>query len=156
MKALKLLKCILLGAVACALVPGLVLFWIYGTETHHKNRDSIWWTERGRNLIPPTAADIVLQQDFLDHYAAYTVAENDLQAFLLERFASVYKPQHQIDPARDARPVDASKVGDRIGRLGWEVAEGTLYYGYCASNGGLHEYYHDPATGRTYQESAYW
>lgn len=157
---MKIPKKLLLGILACALIPWFVLFfvlfWIYGTDTHHKNRESIWWTIRGRNLIPPTAADIVLQQDFLDHYATYTVAEKDLQAFLLERFESVYKPQHQINPAKDRIPVDNKLIGQQIGPIGWEVADGTNYYGYYASNGGLHSYYHDPATGRTYQRSAYW
>ncbi len=50
-------------AVILALVTvlALILFWIYGTETHHASRNSIWWTERGRGLIPPAAADITLR-----------------------------------------------------------------------------------------------
>ena len=43
-----------------------------------------------------------------------------------------------------------------IGRLGWVVTKQTVVYDYAASNGGVHTYYHDPTTGRTYQSSAYW
>ncbi len=73
--------------LALWVVFALILFRIYGTETHHASRNSIWWSERGRNLIPPAATDITLQQDFLDHYASYTISEKDLNAFLNERFA---------------------------------------------------------------------
>ena len=153
---MKFAKIFLIGSLVLGAVFGVMVFWIYGVDSHHQNRDSIWWPERGRNVIPPTAMNIVLNRDLLDHYATYTVAEKDLQAFLLERFESVYKPQHQINPAMDRIPVDNKLIGQQIGPIGWEVADGTNYYGYYASNGGLHSYYHDPATGRTYQRSAYW
>tara|TARA_B100000745_G_C19873119_1_gene291095 strand:- start:113 stop:400 length:288 start_codon:yes stop_codon:yes gene_type:complete len=67
-------------------VLALVLFWLYGVDSHHKNRNSIW-PDRGRNRIPPTATAITLQRDLLEHSATYTVAENDLNAFLDDRFA---------------------------------------------------------------------
>jgi hypothetical protein len=153
---MKFAKIFLIGSLVLGAVFGVMVFWIYGVDSHHQNRDSIWWPERGRNVIPPTAMNIVLNRDLLDHYATYTVAEKDLQAFLLERFESVYKPQHQINPAMDRIPVDNKLIGQQIGPIGWEVADGTNYYGYYASNGGMHSYYHDPATGRTYQRSAYW
>ena len=77
--------CVIIFAVV--MVLALILFRIYGTETHHASRNSIWWPERGRNLIPPAATDITLQRDLLDHYATYTISEKDLNAFLNERFA---------------------------------------------------------------------
>lgn len=141
--------------VIFALVSGfaLILFWIYGTSTHHADRGSIWWTERGRNLIPPAATGITLQQDFLDHYATYTIKEASLNKFLNRRFADNGTP---IDSFSDRSPVRADRIGTKIGRLGWVITENTVLYSYPASNGGMHDYYHDAETGFTYQESAYW
>lgn len=147
MKFWKLLFAI--GGVGIALVA-LTMFRIYGVETHHKSRNSIWWTERGKNLIPPTATDIALQQDLLDHYATYTVSEKDLNAFLDKRFARNGKA---IDSFSYRSQVDPAKVGKPIGRLGWNVSKETVVYDYAASNGGVHTYYHDPSTGRTYQRA---
>jgi len=31
--------------LALLMVFTLTLFWIYGTDTHHANRNSIWWGE---------------------------------------------------------------------------------------------------------------
>lgn len=135
------------------MVGALILFRIYGTDTHHASRSSIWWEERGRNLIPPTATDITLRQDFLDHYAIYTVSEKDLNAFLDKRFAS---PGEPLDSFSERSPAHPDTVGKVIGPLGWIVTEDTVSYRYCASNGGAHEYYHDTKTGLTYQSSAYW
>ena len=135
------------------MVVALILFWIYGTDTHHASRTSIWWTERGRNLIPPAATDITLRQDFLDHYATYTVLEKELNAFLDKRFA---RPGEALDSFSERQPVDPKEIGHAIGRLGWVVTAETVVYHYTASNGGGHSYYHDPTTGRTYQSSAYW
>ena len=83
---MKFWKILIPAAVVGIVLFALTLFRIYGTETHHASRNSIWWSERGRNLIPPAATDITLQQDFLDHYATYTISEKDLNAFLNERF----------------------------------------------------------------------
>ena len=139
--------------LALTMVFALTLFRIYGVDTHHSSRGSIWWPERGRNLIPPTATDITLRRDLLDHYATYTVSEKDLNAFLDERFA---RNGETIDSFSDRRRIDSTQIGNAIGRLGWVVTEETVVYSYTASNGGLHTYYHDPTTGRTYQSSAYW
>ena len=148
---------ILLGVLVAVLVlfiaVALTLFRIYGTDTHHSNREDIWWSERGRGLIPPAATAITLQQDFLDHYAVYTIAEPDLNDFLDKRFAPRGKPLHSF---ADRSPVDPSFIGTTIGRLGWVVAKDAVVYDYAASNGGMHTYYHDPATGSTYQVSVYW
>ena len=76
--SLKICIAILALPVVCA----LILFRIYEVDTHHSSRAGIWWPERGRNLIPPTATDITLRRDLLDHYATYTVSEKDLNAFL--------------------------------------------------------------------------
>ncbi|MFT5301279.1 MAG: hypothetical protein ACI814_002082 [Mariniblastus sp.] len=143
--------CVIILAVL--MVLALILFRIYGTETHHASRNSIWWPERGRNLIPPAATDITLQRDLLDHYATYTISEKDLNAFLNERFARDGK---MIDSFSERSRPTAKRIGNAIGRLGWVVTEKTVVYSYTASNGGGHTYYHDPATGRTYQSSAYW
>jgi hypothetical protein len=146
-------KKLIVAGVVGIFVFVLTLFWIYGVESHHKSRNSIWWPERGRNLIPPTASDITLQRDLLDHYATYTVSEQDLNAFLDERFARNGKA---IDSFSDRRRIDPTRIGKAIGRLGWVVTEETVVYGYTASNGGSHNFYHDPTTGQTYQSSAYW
>ena len=82
---MKFWRILIPAAVIGIVLFALTLFWIYGTETHHASRNSIWWSERGRNLIPPAATDITLQQDLLDHYATYTISEKDLNAFLNER-----------------------------------------------------------------------
>ena len=131
----------------------LTLFWIYGTDTHHANRNSIWWTERGRNLIPPGATDITLRQDFLDHYATYRISEADLHDFLNKRFADAGAT---LDSLRDRKPANPKRIGNEVGPLGWVVTENTVLYSYSASNGGGHNYYHDSNTGLTYQDSAYW
>ena len=68
--------------LALPIVFALILFRIYGVDTKHESRGSIWWPERGRNLIPSTASEITLRRDFLDHYAVYTVTEKELNAFL--------------------------------------------------------------------------
>ena len=131
------------------LLVATTLFWIYGIDTTHASRSSIWWTERGRNLIPPSAKNITIQQNFLDHYATYTVSEKSLTDFLNTRF-------DVTDSYSERRPVDPSEIGKPIGRLGWVVTEDTVEYSYSASNGGMHHYFHDSSSGQTYQESAYW
>ena len=139
--------------LALVMVLAGILFWIYGTDTHHAGRSSIWWTERGRNLIPPTATDITLRQDLLDHYATYTVSTKDLNAFLYRRFA---RPGETLDSFSELSPVRPDTIGKVIGPLGWKVTESAVSHTYTARNGGAHNYYHDPTTGRTYQSSAYW
>ena len=139
--------------VSAVFLFSVMLFWIYGTNTQHTSRKSIWWTERGRNLIPPQATGITLQQDFLDHYATYTIKESDLNAFLDRHFS---RGGDQIDSFSDRRPVSANRVGTPIGRLGWVVTDQVVVYDYDAPNGGMHTYYHNPVSGSTYQESAYW
>lgn len=129
----------------------ILLFWIYGTQTQHANRNSIWWTARGRGLIPPGATDISLEQDFLDHYATYKITEKDLNHFLNQRFA---KDGHGFSSER--RPIDPKRIDKPLGRLDWVVPAQTVVYSCYSSNGTTHTYYHDPKTGQTYQESAYW
>ncbi|MGI9239568.1 MAG: hypothetical protein ACR2RV_02135 [Verrucomicrobiales bacterium] len=139
--------------LALPVALSLILFWIYGTDTHHASRGSIWWSERGRNLIPPAASDITLQQDFLDHYATYTISEEDLNAFLDDHFAS---SRETLDSFSERGRPNRSEVGKAIGRCGFVVTKDTVVYDYAAGNGGVHTYYHDPTTGLTYQSSAYW
>lgn len=139
--------------LAFALVFAGTLFRIYGVDTHHASRGSIWWPERGRNLIPPTATDITLRRDWLDHYAIYTISEKDLNDFLDKRFA---RDGETLDSFSERSPVNPKEIGKAIGPLGWMVTKDTVEYTYCASNGGAHNYYHNTKTGRTYQESAYW
>ena len=131
--------------LALPTVFALILFWIYGTDTHHASRSSIWWTERGRNLIPPPATDITLRQDFLDHYATYTVSTKDLNAFL-----------QTLDSGSELSPVRPDTIGKVIGPLGWKATENTVSHTYVVGNGGAHNYYHDTKSGLTYQSSAYW
>jgi len=135
------------------MVFALTLFRIYGVDTHHASRGSIWWPERCRNLIPPTATDITLRRDLLDHYATYTVSEKDLNAFLDKRFA---RPGEALDSFSERSPAKPETIGNAIGPLGWVVTKDTVVYTYTASNGGAHNYYHDTNTGLTYQSSAYW
>ena len=139
--------------LAMVIVFTLILFRIYGTDTHHANRNSIWWPERGRNLIPPAAIDITLQRDLLDHYATYTVSEKDLNSFLDERFS---RDGETLNSFNTRSRIDPTDIGRAIGRLGWVATESTVMYSFSASNGGGHTYYHDPNTGSTYQDSAYW
>jgi len=145
----KLLISFVLGIILFA----LAVFRVYGLDTHHKSRRGIWWPERGRNLIPPTAADITLRRDLLDHYATYTLSEKDLNAFLDERFA---REGETLDSYAERSRVDPTRIGTAIGPLGWVVTEDTVVYSFTASNGGAQTYCHDPSTGRTYQSSAYW
>ena len=144
---------VIIAILALPMVGALILFRIYGTNTHHANRSTIWWEERGRNLIPPAATDITLRQDFLDHYAIYTISERDLNTFLDKRFAT---PGETLDSFSERSPARPDTIGNAIGPLGWIVTKNTVLYRYFASNGGAHEYYHDTKTGLTYQRSAYW
>jgi len=139
--------------LALALVFAGTLFRIYGVDTHHASRGSIWWPERCRNLIPPTATDITLRRDLLDHYAIYTISEKDLNAFLDTRFA---RPGEALDSYSERLPANPKSIGNAIGPLGWKVTKDTVEYTYAASNGVAHNYYHDTKTRRTYQSSAYW
>lgn len=139
-------------AAACVAVGAAIagtLAWTFALDTHHDTRDSIWWNERCRNLIPGAATDITLQRDLLDHYAVYTICEEQLVAFLNIRF-------DVADAYAERSPMDPSKIGQPIGDLGWVVTPGSVSYGYAASNGGVSSYFHDPVSGRTYQESAHW
>ncbi|MEJ6724906.1 MAG: hypothetical protein QNK80_09295 [Akkermansiaceae bacterium] len=139
--------------LALGLVFAGTLFRIYGVDTHHASRGSIWWPERGRNLIPPTAADIMLRRDLLDHYATYTLSERDLNAFLDKRFA---RPGEALDSFSERSPAKSKNIGNAIGPLVFILTKSVVVYHYTARNGGLHSYYHDPNTGETYQSSAYW
>ena len=124
----------------------LTLFWIYGTDTYHENRNSIWWPTAAQNLIPPGATAITLRQDHLDHYATYKISEADLNDFLKKRFAN--------DGNRT--PVEFTRIGSKVGPLGWVLTKNTVVYSYSAKNGAMNVYYHDSKTGLTYQDSAYW
>ncbi|MFT4514916.1 MAG: hypothetical protein ACI91B_003629, partial [Planctomycetota bacterium] len=115
------------------LVIALTVFLIYGVDSHHQSRDSIWWPERGRNLIPPAAIEITLQRDLLDHYAIYTVSEKDLNSFLDERFSGDGEP---LDSFSKRSRIDPADVGRAIGRLGWVATGSTVMYHFSASNGG--------------------
>lgn len=151
-----IIRMILTGCAFVLLIWAILgsgLFWIYATETNHSSRNSIWWTERGRNLIPPEATDIKLQQDFLDHYTTYKIKEKDLNKFLNQRFAD---DGEILDSFSERSAVDVNQIGKPIGRMGWIITSQTVEYSYTASNGGVHRYFHDPSTGKTYQESAYW
>lgn len=142
------------GAGSLALIAffGLALFRIYGLETHHASRASILWPERCRSLIPPTATDITLRRDLLDHNATYTVSEKDLAAFLDQRFTH----PGGASSSSERSPAKPETWGQTVGPLGWRVTEQTVIYDCFASNGGVHRYYHDTKSGRTYQSSAYW
>jgi hypothetical protein len=135
------------------LVAILSLVRIYGIDTCHATRSGIWWPERGRSLIPPTAKDITLRRDLLDHYAIYTVSEKDLNTFLNQRFA---RPGEVLDSYSERVRIKPDFIGKAIGPMGWLATTNTVSYYYTASNGGSHRYFHDTETGRTFQSSAYW
>ena len=139
--------------LALTMVFALTLFRIYGVDTHHATRSSIWWPEECRNMTPPAATDITLRRDLFDHYAIYTVSEKHLNAFLDKRFA---RPGKTLDSFSERSPAKTEIIGKAIGPLGWLVTKDTVMYSYTASNGGAHNFYHDTSTGRTYQSSAYW
>ena len=131
----------------------LCLLWTYQVESHHSNRDSIWWPSRGRSLIPPTATDITLQRDLLDHRATYKVSEADLNAFLDERFA---REGEKLDSYSERSAVDRESFMRSYADLGWVWTEGMVEYHYTTSNGAGSTFLHDPTTGKTYQVSVYW
>ncbi len=131
----------------------LILFRIYGIDTYHPTRSLIWWPERGRSLIPPTATDITLRRDLLDHYAIYTVSERDLNTFLNQRFA---RPGEVLDSYCERVRIKPDFIGKAVGSMGWLATSNTVCYYCTASNGGSHRYFHDTETGRTFQSSAYW
>ena len=142
-----------IAILALPVVVALILFRIYGTDTHHASRSSIWWPERGRNLIPPTATDITLRRDLLDHYATYTISERGLRAFLVERFAG---DGEALDSCCERENPPPGNAGDAVGQLGWIMTGNAVVYHCTASNGGVSSFYHDRDSGLTYQSSAYW
>ena len=143
--------CLAILALMTALA--LCLLWTYQVESHHSSRDSIWWPSRGRSLIPPTATDITLQRDLLDHRATYTVSEEALNAFLDERFA---RSGEALDSFSERGGVGREWFMRAYADLGWVWTEDMVQYSYTTSNGAASAYYHDPTTGLTYQVSAYW
>ena len=138
------------GILASLMLVLLALFWIYAGDTQHANRNSIWWSERGRGLIPPAATGITLRQGLLDHYATYSISDLELSEFLKQRFADGGHPPFE---KRSAAP---EEIGRKVGYLDWVMTKDTVVYNCVASNGGTHLYYHDLKTGQTYQDSAYW
>ena len=146
-----MLKSLLLSSLALLAIGGGLLFWHYGLDSHHETPGSLYpaLDDRIKSLTPPEARDITLQRDFLDHFATYTVDEKDLTAFLDRHFGVE-------NSLSDRSLVGADEVGKAVGRLGWVVPEGCVVYSYAASNGGVSTYFHDPATGSTYQDSAHW
>jgi hypothetical protein len=150
--------CILKGCgivLALMMVLALVPSWIYLVDSHHSSRASILWPSRGRGLIPPTATDITLQRDLLDHWATYTVSEEDLNAFLDERFRT-RGIGGDLDSYRERGPADRERFMTKYADLGWVWTEEMVQYHYTTDNGAGSSYYHDPTTGLTYQDSAYW
>lgn len=146
-----MLKFLLLSSLSTLAIGGGLLFWHYGLDSHHETPGSLSeiLDDRILRLTPPEAREITLQRDFLDHFAIYTIDEKDLTAFI-DRYFEVE------DSFSERTFVKNDRVGEAIGRLGWVVPEGCVSYGYAAGNGGVSTYYHDPATGSTYQESAHW
>lgn len=135
----------LLVVLSIAALGAALIFWIYGKDAHYDRAASVWpGTER--ELTPPAATDITLQRDFLDHFAIYTVPQEDLEAFFRSRF----------ERTEEGTLASAVSVGKPMGRLGWIVPEGCLVYSHYTPNGAASTYYHDPATGSTYQSSAHW
>ena len=148
--------CLLKGCVTVLVLlvmASSVAVWTYQLDSHHDSRDSIWWPERGRNLIPPDARDITLQRDLLDHWASYTIAEEDLNAFLDERFA---RGGEALDSFSDRSPTSREYFMRVFDDRDWTWTEGMVGYHYRTSNGATSSFYHDPTTGLTYQKSAYW
>lgn len=139
--------------LCCVAIAALALSWTYGVDAHFATRAGIWWPERGRNLIPPTATDITLRRELLDHYAVYTVEESALIVFLNERFRHLAREGETLDSFSERRSVPA---GREVGPFGWTAEEGAVSYDFYTSNGAVSVYYHNPTTGRTYQQSAYW
>lgn len=133
----------------------LVLSWIYSVDSHHSSRGSIWWPSRGRSLIPPTATDITLHRDLLDHWASYTVSEEDLNAFLDERFRT-RGIGGDLDSYSERGSANRENFLKAYADLGWVYTEGMVHYHYTTKNGAGSSYYHHPTTGLTYQDSAYW
>ena len=140
---------VLLGLVV---IVGLGVLRVFILDSSHETTRTIL-PGRTKDLIPPTATEITLQRDLLDHYALYTVTEEDLNAFLDERFSW---EGSSIRSFEDRSPVRSDRVGTVIGRLDWLVTEPTVVYSYADRNGAVSTYYHDPTTGRTYQASAHW
>jgi hypothetical protein len=144
--------CALLVVVPLALVAAMG-FRVYGLDTHHATRDGIWWSETARGMTPPTARDITLQRDLLDHRALYTVSEAELVDFIRERFA---RDGEVFDADGQRDPLPPGRIGEEIGSLGWRVTAGSVSYTVWPPNGATTTFHHDPATGLTYQESAHW
>ena len=134
------------------LLAGSGLYWFYGMESRHENRNTVW-PLRGRSLIPPAASDITLHRDLLTHYAVYTIPEKELNEFLDERFAF---PDEDMNSFSERSRPREEIICKPFGRFDFPITEETVLYSYPASNGGVSDYYHNPTTGQTYQVSEYW
>ena len=146
-----MLKFLLLSSLAAFAIVGGLLFWHYNLDSHHETPASLYpaLDDRIKSLTPPEARDITLQRDFLDHFATYTIDEKDLTAFLDRHFG--------VEGSLSERSfLRGDQVGRVVGRLDWIVPEGCVEHRYAARNGGVSTYFHDPATGSTYQDSAHW
>ena len=135
--------------IGLLLIPPTLLallgVWYFGLDHHHDSAATIL-PGRAKELTPPEATDLVLDhQFFLDHTATYIVSEEDLVAFLEEYFGE-----------SDRRPQDPKELEHVAAARGWTWSSELVVFHCVAGYGGTSEYYHDPATGQTYQASVHW
>jgi hypothetical protein len=61
-----------------------------------------------------------------------------------------------LDSYSERGRADRERFMSTYADLGWVWTEEMVHYHYTTSNGAGSAYYHDPTTGLTYQDSAYW
>ena len=141
---------IFLGCLSIPLIAALAGFWYFGISAHYADATRMPHGLLGdtyRKLTPPTAVDLTLQRDVLDHRSVYTVTQADLETYLKGYFGSGYE---------EPSPVDRGSFEAQYSRLGWTWVSGMVEYTCIPGNGAVSSYYHDPSTGLTYQDSAHW
>lgn len=135
--------------VGLLLIPPLLLAllgaWYFGLDHHHDSTATLL-PGRAKQLTPPEATDLVVDHKFfLDHAASYIVSEEDLVAFLEGYFGE-----------SDRSPQDPKELAHVAAARGWTWSSELVVFDCIAAYGGTSTYYHDPATGQTYQVSAHW
>jgi len=142
-------SCLLLFGTPVLLLAAILVYTFVFTSSH-SSPESIMWPGGDRVYMPASATDIKLRRTFFDHWAIYTVPSRDLQAYLASQFSVDSEPDGEADED------DRQQFEDRFGSSVVAWPEGLVSYRCYAPNGGTHDYYHDPATGLTYQASVGW
>ena len=113
---------------------------------------------RVERYLPPAATAITIEKQPMGYRARFSIAEDDLAAFLDEHWTRYGKGRDErggatIDTSRRGRELHDLHFGD----LGWPPLEDTVEYrGPIADNGAGFWLWYSPKQGMAYQYAGYW